>query len=139
MELTSTRSQKVTRFFLWVSLVPQTFPQLCHNFATWWLVSGKIMDKWKHECFLYNRIQWNYSANKKNKKKKIQWDTIYTFTPNSYIKIWRLQIREKIIASLHLQVDLQLTQFLYIISKSSWIFNQISQHWNTHIHIFFVF
>lgn len=44
---------------------------------------------------------------------------IYTYTPHSYIKTRRLQIRKEIISSLHLQVNVQLTQFLYIISKSS--------------------
>ena len=70
--------------------------------------------------FLLYWIQWSYSA----KKITVRY-FIYTFAPHSYVKTWRLQIREEMISSLHLQVDLQLTQFLYIISKSSWIFNQI--------------
>ena len=54
-----------------------------------------------------------------NQKKNSVRYFIYTNTPHSYIKTRRLQIRKEIISSLHLQVDLQLTQFLYIISKSS--------------------
>ena len=54
-----------------------------------------------------------------NQKKNSVSYFIYTNTPHSYIKTRRLQIRKEIISSLHLQVDLQLTQFLYIISKSS--------------------
>ena len=80
----------------------------------------------------------NYCSNGKGKKKKTRRVSfilntvklfsqknntvryfIYTFTPHSYVKTRRLQITEEMISSLHLQVDLQLTQFLYIISKSS--------------------
>ena len=27
-----------------ISLVPQTFLQFCHNFASWWLMNSEVMD-----------------------------------------------------------------------------------------------
>ena len=37
-----------------ISLVPQTFLQFCHNFASWWLMNGEIMDLGFY--FHYSRV-----------------------------------------------------------------------------------